>query len=147
MNSIIKNLEAEYTFFSTFDLDKNNDNKIDEDTLLGKMISRDIIRTDVPSYLLREELTFCPQKGPISKIQYYGAFNGHISSNWNEDNYTSTSYNFNVLLPNPLSLPLFFSFLAESTGIRMVPGQGLNPCHSNDPGHCSDNTGSLTCVP
>lgn len=91
------NLEAEYTFFSNFDLDKNNDNKIDENTLLGKMISRDIIRTDVPSYLLREELTFHPQKGPISKIQYYGAFNGHISSNWNEDNYTSTSYNFNFL--------------------------------------------------
>lgn len=91
------NLEAEYTFFSNFDLDKNDDKKIDENTLLGKIISRDIIRTDVPSYLLREELTFNPQKGPISKIQYYGAFNGYISSNWKDSNYNSTSYDFNFL--------------------------------------------------
>ena len=25
------------------------------------------------------------------------------------------------------------------------PGREMNPCHSNDPSHCSDNTGSLTC--
>ena len=27
----------------------------------------------------------------------------------------------------------------------MFPGQGWDPCHSSDLGHCSDDTGSLTC--
>ena len=28
--------------------------------------------------------------------------------------------------------------------MRKFPGQRLNPCHSSDLSHCSDNSGSLT---
>lgn len=59
--------------------DKDRDNKIDEDTLLGKIMHKNIIRTDVPSYLLKEELTFRPEKGIVSKVQFYGAYQGNIS--------------------------------------------------------------------
>ena len=62
------NIESEFSLFDNFDLDKNDDGKIDEDTLLGKIINRDIVRTDIPSYLLKDELTFRPEKGPVSKL-------------------------------------------------------------------------------
>ena len=81
------NIESEFSLFDALDWDKDDDGKIDEDTLLGKIINRDIERTDIPSYLLRNELSFKPQKGAISKIQVYGAYNGALSSNWNSDDY------------------------------------------------------------
>jgi len=90
------NLESEFSFFNTFDLDKDDNNKIDENTLLGKIIARDIIRTDVPSYLLNKELSFRPEKGPISKIQYYGAYNGSLNMSWNNGDY-DTEYGYNVI--------------------------------------------------
>ena len=41
-----------------------------------------------------------------------------------------------------------FCFLFGCTcGKQMFPGQGLNPCHSSNLSHSSDNTGSLTCCP
>ncbi len=96
IKEMVGNIESEFNFFNNFDLDKNDDNKIDEDTLLGKMIARDIIRTDIPSYLLSEELTFHPKKGPVSKVQYYGAYNGYLSSNWVGADY-DTSYDFGFI--------------------------------------------------
>ena len=63
------NIEAEFSLFDNFNLDeifdKNHDNVIDEDTLMGRLYHRKITRTDVPTYLLREELTFRPKKGPV----------------------------------------------------------------------------------
>lgn len=86
MKEIDTNIEAETSLFDNFDLDdvfdKNRDNVIDEDTLLGKIYHRKITRTDVPTYLLREELTFRPQKGPVSKVQFYGAYQGSLASSW-----------------------------------------------------------------
>ena len=66
LKEMVGNIESEFNFFNNFDLDKDDDNKIDEDTLLGKMIARDIIRTDIPSYLLSEELTFLPKMWQVS---------------------------------------------------------------------------------
>ncbi len=91
-----ENVESENIFLNDIDLDKNTGVKIYENTLIGKMIERDIIRTDVPSYLLKEELTFQPEKGPVSKIQYYGAYSGHLSSYWSGKNY-DTSYDFGFI--------------------------------------------------
>lgn len=85
------NIEAEFSLFDNFDLDKDNDGKIDEDTLLGKIINKDIIRTDVPSYLLKDELTFHPHKGAVSKVQIFGSFQGDLSNYWNGNDY-DTSY-------------------------------------------------------
>ncbi len=66
---IDNNIEAEFSLFDNFDLDKNNDGKIDENTLIGKILRQDISRTDVPSYLLKKQLTFKPKKGIVSKVQ------------------------------------------------------------------------------
>lgn len=86
INEVEDNIESEFSLFDAFDWDKDDDGKIDEDTLLGKIINRDIERTDIPSYLLRNELSFKPKKGAISKVQVYGAYNGALNSNWNSDN-------------------------------------------------------------
>ena len=39
---------------------------------------------------------------------------------------------------------LFFSFFFHTCNMWKFPGQGSNPCCSDDPSHCSDNAGSLT---
>lgn len=89
------NIEAEYTFFENFKiLDKNKDGKIDESSLIGRIMKKNIVRTDVPSYLLKEELTFYPQKGAISKVQFYGAYQGDLSSSWQKGDY-DFGYDYN----------------------------------------------------
>ena len=89
-------IEVEFSFFDAFDFDDNNDGKIDEDTLIGKIIHRDIVRTDIPSYLLRHELTYKPQKGAISRIEYFGAYRGGLNADWNDGDY-ATTYDINSL--------------------------------------------------
>ncbi len=84
------NIESEFSLFNAFDWDKNDDGKIDEDTLLGKIINLDITRTDIPSYLLRDELTYKPEKGPVSKVRLYGAYQGTLSEFWNRDDNDTT---------------------------------------------------------
>ena len=84
------NIEAEFSLFDNFNLDKNNDGKIDEDTLLGKIINKDITRTDIPSYLLSEQMTFRPQKSPVSKVQIFGSYQGNFSSYWEPNDYDTT---------------------------------------------------------
>ena len=59
--------------------DKDNDNVIDEDTLIGKIYHSKITRTDVPSYLYKDDLSFKFENGPMSKIQVFGAYRGSIS--------------------------------------------------------------------
>ena len=93
------NVESEYTFFENFNidrfLDKNKDNQIDEDTLLSKILRKKIVRTDIPSYLLKDQLTFHPKKGAISKVQFFGAYQGAISTAWQKnDNYFGYDYGF-----------------------------------------------------
>lgn len=76
--SILDNSELDFELFKM--LDKDNDDKIDEDTLLGKIIHSKITRTDVPSFLLKDDLTFRYKKGAVRKIQVYGGFRGSINS-------------------------------------------------------------------
>lgn len=90
-NEAESNAESEFSIFDDLNIDeifdKNRDNVIDEDTLLGKIYHKKITRTDVPTYLLKEELTFRPKKGPVSKMQFFGAFQERLFSDWqNADN-------------------------------------------------------------
>lgn len=89
-------VETEFSIFDSFDWDKDDDGQIDKDTLLGKIIHSDITRTDVPTFLLKDELTFRYEKGPVSKVQYYGAFQGNLSSLWMPDDY-DTNYDIGFL--------------------------------------------------
>ena len=90
-NEAESNAESEFSIFEDLNIDeifdKNRDNVIDEDTLLGKIYHKKITRTDVPTYLLKEELSFRPKKGPVSKMQFFGAFQERLFSDWqNADN-------------------------------------------------------------
>lgn len=93
---IDNNIEAEFSLFDNFNLDKKQESKIDENSFWGKILKQDIVRTDVPSYLLKQNLTFRPQKGFISKIQYYGAFQGNLMSSFTGGDY-DTDYDFGFL--------------------------------------------------
>ena len=70
--------------------------KFEERPLLKKMAEKGILRTDIPSYLFEDELTFSPKKGPISEIQFIGAYNGYLSSSWNNKDY-DTEYTNNFI--------------------------------------------------
>lgn len=85
------NIESEFSIFDNFDWDKNDDGKIDEDTLFGKILNKDIERTDVSTFLLKEELTFRPKKGIVDKVRVFGAYNGALNSEWNSGDY-DTNY-------------------------------------------------------
>ena len=87
-DSVMDNSELDFEFFKIFDQD--NDNVISEDTVLGKIYHSKITRTDVPSFLLKDELTHRFKKGPIHKIQAYGGFRGSLSSIFAQD--YSTDY-------------------------------------------------------
>ena len=64
-DSIMDNTEVDFEIFRMFD--KDNDNKVDEDTLPGKIIHSKITRTDVQSFLLKDDLSFEYKKGPDRK--------------------------------------------------------------------------------
>ena len=62
-----------------------------------------------------------------------------------ESNLTASAHNtFTFLMQVSLFyLPFFFLFFGHTCRMWKLPGQGSNPCHSSNPSHCSDNTGSL----
>lgn len=87
-DSVMDNSELDFEFFKIFDQD--NDNIISEDSVLGKVYKTKITRTDVPSFLLKDELTHRFKKGPVHKIQAYGGFRGSLNSIFAQD--YSTDY-------------------------------------------------------
>ncbi len=87
-DSIMDNNELNFEIFRMFD--KDNDNKLDEDTLPGKILHSKITRTDVQSFLLKDSLSFEYKKGPIHKIQVYGGYRGSINALFTPD--YSTEY-------------------------------------------------------
>ena len=68
----------------------------DERPLFKKLMEKKIIRTDIPSYLMDDVLTFSIPKGPVSKVQLYGTYNGNIASYWANSDY-DTAYDINFL--------------------------------------------------
>ena len=56
----------------------NKDNS--EDSLFKKVLKTEITRTDIPSFLLKEGLTFKYQKGPVSELQFFGAYRGSMDA-------------------------------------------------------------------
>lgn len=87
-DSVMDNSELDFEFFKIFDQD--NDSVISEDTVLGKIYKSNITRTDIQSFLLKDELTHRFKKGPIHKIQAYGGFRGSLNSIFAQD--YSTNY-------------------------------------------------------
>lgn len=85
-DGIPDNNELDFEIFKLFDKDK----EINEDSLFGKIYHSKITRTDVPTFLLQDDLTFNYEKGPLSKIHAYGAYRGAVNYLW-DSNY-STDY-------------------------------------------------------
>ncbi len=85
-NGVMDNNELDFEIFKMFDKDK----EASEDSLLGKIYHSKITRTDIPTFLLQDDLTFKFEKSPISKIHTYGAYRGSINSLWAPD--YSTEY-------------------------------------------------------
>ncbi|MCM1338503.1 MAG: OprO/OprP family phosphate-selective porin [Muribaculaceae bacterium] len=75
------NTELDFELFKIFD----QDGKIDEDSLLGKIYHSKISRTDIPSFLYQNELSYNYEKGPLAKTHIYGAYRGSLSSLWKPD--------------------------------------------------------------
>lgn len=88
-DNIMDNTELDFKIFELFDQDKNDDGEIDKDTLFGKIVHSDIRRTDVPSYLYKDDLTFKFKEGPISRLQTYGAYRGSMNFKWLSNTYTT----------------------------------------------------------
>lgn len=122
ITEVENNIESEFSLFDNFDWDKNNDGKVDEETLLGKIINKDIVRTDVPQYLLRDELTFYPKKGIVSKFQLYGAYNGALTGDWNAGDY-DTGYDFKFT-----QIGVLGKIRNTKTDFKVL----VNPRHSGD---------------
>lgn len=62
-----------------------------EDNFAEKILKSKIRRTDIPSFLLKEEMSFKFDNAPISQIQLYGGYRGALNSNFMPRNY-STDY-------------------------------------------------------
>jgi hypothetical protein len=83
------NDEVDFEIFKAFDEFKKT---VHEDSLFGEILHSKITRTDIPSYLLEDDLTFDFKKGPVSKLHPWIGYRGNISSSWLGGDY-STKYN------------------------------------------------------
>lgn len=85
-DSILDNNELDFEVFKRFD----KDGEISEDSLFGKIYHSKIVRTDVQSFLLKDELSHEFKEGPLHKTQIYAGYRGGINALFNQ-NY-STEY-------------------------------------------------------
>jgi len=85
-DGILDNTEMDFEVFKIFDID----GEVDEDSLIGKVFHSKITRTDIPSFLYQDDLTFKINKGPVSRVHAYGAYRGAVNAFWSP-NY-STDY-------------------------------------------------------
>lgn len=120
-DSVMDNTELDFEIFKMFD--KDNDNVIDEDTLIGKIYHSKITRTDVPSYLYKDDLSFKFENGPIQKIQVFGAYRGSISGLFKSD-YSTEYDNLNT------QVGVFGQFKNPEYKFKLsvspIPNKGLN---------------------
>ena len=120
-DSVLDNEELDFAIFRQ--LDKNNDNIIDEDTLIGKIIHSKITRTDIQSFLLKDELTYQYEKGPLHKIQVYGGYRGSVNGIFNPqyatkyDNLTTNIGAYGVFKNKDYKFKLAF---------KPIPQEGMN---------------------
>ncbi len=84
------NIDTEFSIFETLiDTDKDEEHpfKIEEESLFGRIYKKKLERTSIPSYLLREELTYKYKKGPVDKVQFYGAYQGGLRGTFESNDY------------------------------------------------------------
>ncbi len=88
-DDMIDSIEEEFKFFDKLGRDKNAN--IEAANFFKKVMKSKITRTDIPSFLLRNQLTVDYEKGPIDEAQYYLGYRGSLSGLLSSRNY-STKY-------------------------------------------------------
>ncbi len=97
-DTVNDNTDVEFSIFDNLiDKDKSSDHpfKIEEESLFGRIYKKKLERTSIPSYLLQDELTFKYEKGPIDRVQFYGAYQGNFNGLFEGSDY-DTTYDFNI---------------------------------------------------
>lgn len=97
-DTVNDNVDVEFSIFDNLiDKDKDSDHpfKIEEESLFGRIYKKKLERTSIPSYLLQDELTFKYKKGPIDKVQFYGAYQGNFNGLFAGSDY-DTTYDLNI---------------------------------------------------
>ena len=67
------NVDTEFSIFDNLiDTNQETDHpfKIEEESLFGRIYKKKLERTTIPSFLLKDELTFKYKKGPVDKVQF-----------------------------------------------------------------------------
>ncbi len=93
------NVDTEFSIFDNLiDTDKDSDHpfKIEEESLFGRIYKKKLERTSIPSFLLKDELTFKYKKGIIDKVQFYGAYQGNMGFDFSGSDY-DTDYGFGFM--------------------------------------------------
>ena len=118
-------MDVEYKIFDGFNSGKKENFEKIEGPLFSKIIKQDIIRTDMPSYLLKPVSTFFYEKGPLRKVQFIGAYNGGLDLRWKDKKYQSTDYDYNFMQVGALG-----KFADDYTDFKVLfnlrPKEGLN---------------------
>ena len=97
-DTVNDNVDVEFSIFDNLiDKDKDSEHpfKIEEESLFGRIYKKKLERTSIPSYLLQDELTFKYKKGPVDKVQFYGAFQGNFNGLFSGNDY-DTTYDLNI---------------------------------------------------
>ena len=101
---VIDNTDTEFS--SIEDLDQTDKEEIElsvskDESLFEKLYKLEIDRTDVPSYLMKDKLTFSFEHGPIEKMQVYGAYHSTFNNNFDgpdyDLNYTNEYIQFGLI--------------------------------------------------
>ena len=93
------NVDTEFSIFDNLiDTDKDAEHpfKIEEESLFGRIYKKKLERTSIPSFLLKDELTFKYKKGIIDKVQFYGAYQGNMGFDFSGSDY-DTDYGFGFM--------------------------------------------------
>ena len=93
------NVDTEFSIFDNLiDTDKDVDHpfKIEQESLFGKIYTKKLERTSIPSFLLQEELTHRYKKGILHKTQIYGAYQGNLNGTFIGSDY-DTDYDFGFM--------------------------------------------------
>lgn len=72
----LDNNEEDFKFFNSIFKDDNPN----EDNFAEKVLKSSIRRTDIPSFLLKDDLTYKYKNGPLSQVQFFGGYRGTLNT-------------------------------------------------------------------
>lgn len=100
-------LDNSDTEFSSLEgLDQTDKDEVEltiskDESLFEKLYKLEIDRTEVPSYLMKDKLTFYFERGPIDKMQVYGAYHSTFNNSFDgpdyDTNYTNEYIQFGLI--------------------------------------------------